>query len=116
MSRFEDLVARPAELVSTATEVNDVCVATAPAKPGYRHVVVGLVVSANDAPPPAVEVGRSNGVTWIPFKTQAVAFPPLIWNLPPVAFAVGAAVTLTVPAFGEDITVSATLLSFSRPL
>lgn len=109
------LLTAPAD-TDVATGTNLEAVATIAGRPGFRHLVVGVTVSADGAPAAAVlvQIEDEDGGVLDQFYVPAGAFTPIAINYNhPLRGSPDANVTASLPALGSGVTGSISIRSIT---
>lgn len=114
-ARLEDLLAAPAQWYVVASAVNSAAIATFAAAAGKKHYVVGVDISASDAPAAPVSATLVNGAaTMTQLEIPAGKFAPLMHNYQrPWEGGTNTAMTLTLPALGAGVRGTVVLRGFT---
>lgn len=115
MARAEDLLFAPAQWYVVGTAVNASAVASFAGVTNKRHYVVGVDISASDAPAAPVSATLQDGAsTMTQLELPSGKFAPLMHNYQrPWEGSSGATITLTLPALGAGIRGTVVLRGFS---
>lgn len=115
MARLEDLFAAPAQWYVVASAVNGAAIANFPAAVRKRHYLVGVDISASDAPAAPVSATLQDGGNLMTqLEIPVGKFAPIMHNYQrPWVGSENAAMTLTLPALGAGVRGTVTIRGFT---
>lgn len=105
LMRYADLVAAPIQWREKDQQTNATATATKAAQAGFKHMVLGISVSASAQPASNTLVELKNGATVLDqWEIPAFAFAPIVLDFSrPYECDVNAAAVLTVGAMGAGV-------------